>query len=250
MNFKQTTLCAAFAVAMAFGIITTSAVALVGYPSAHLLISGTIYSTTNNDSTNMGVPIKLLSYNNQTLFGLLNSSPSASNEIFIVTGKTRIPAGSFILWNPYEGSLTISNVDGLSFPLDGDGYDFGYLDVDYYDIIGTYSIENFAWPSGPAAAVPTFAGTETDSTGIYFYFDDGNENENEIELYGTATLNWTYGPASDGSQLATWNVTMAGCGNADSYIDGFDAIPETFSATGSGSGIEPTSDVPFFYEDD
>jgi hypothetical protein len=248
MNFKQMTLCTAVAIAIAFGAATTPALAITSsYPSVQLSLSGTLYSTTNSGNE-MGVPIKLLSYNNQVLFHLLNASPTASNEIFLVTGKTNIPSGSFFVWNPDEETLSISNANHFSFPLQGSGYDFGYMEVDYYQLVGTYSINDFAWPDAAGAAMATFAGAESDSTGIYFYFNDGSVNENEIELYGTATLNWLYGPATAGSQSASLSVTLSGAGNDDCYVNGYAAIPGTFSGSGSGSGIEPTDYVPFYYE--
>jgi hypothetical protein len=238
MKLKQITLSAAFAFAMAFGVATTPSMATSYYPSVQLSLSGTLTYSANNDTKTQGAPLRTVSYTSQTLISLLNASSTASNRIFLVTGKTSIPAGSYFLWNPDTDSLTISNANGFSFPLDGSGYDFGYLEVDYYQLIGTYTLAPF-----------TLAGTETDKTGIYFYFDDESDEYNEIELYGTATLNWTYGAAKNDEQTATLSVTMTGCGNDDCYVDDYNAIPATFSATGTGSSSTlPTDYVPFFYE--
>lgn len=219
---------------MAFG--TALPAVAQSYPSVPLAISGTLYYTTNNNTLAQGSPIIKVSYNNQTLINLLNASSAATNSLKTVTGKSQIPSGSSILWNPYDESLTITNSNGFSFPLYGSHYDYGYLEVDEYDLIGSYSLN-----------AKTAAGTETDRTGIYFYFYDGSEAYNEIEIYGTATLTWTYGAAKGGSQKATLSVSMTGCGNDDCYIDDYTAIPSAFSATGSGSGTEKTNNVPFYY---
>jgi hypothetical protein len=234
MKPKRPLLCVAFAVTMAFG--TANPAAAQSYPSVPLAISGTLYYTTNNGTLAQGSPMIKVSYNNQTLINLLNASSAATNSIKTVTGKSQIPSGSSIFWNPYEESLTITNSNGFSFPLDGSHYDYGYLEVDEEDLIGTYSLNT-----------KTSAGTETDRTGIYFYFYDGSESYNEIEIYGTATLTWTYGAAKGGSQKATLSVTMTGCGNDDCYIDDYTAIPSAFSATGRGSGTAKTNNVPFYY---
>jgi hypothetical protein len=234
MNPKRPLLCAASAAIMAFG--TALPAVAQSYPSVPLAISGTLYYTTNNNTLAQGSPIIKVSYNNQTLINLLNASSAATNSLKTVTGKSQIPSGSSILWNPYDESLTITNSNGFSFPLYGSHYDYGYLEVDEYDLIGSYSLN-----------AKTAAGTETDRTGIYFYFYDGSEAYNEIEIYGTATLTWTYGAAKGGSQKATLSVSMTGCGNDDCYIDDYTAIPSAFSATGSGSGTEKTNNVPFYY---
>jgi hypothetical protein len=232
MKLTQIMLC----VAAAFGVATTS-LAASSFPSAPLAISGTLYYSSNNGDLKMGDPIKKVSFSSQSLINLLNASSSATNTMLKVTGKTKIPPGSYFLWNPDEESLTITNKNGFSFPLDGAGYDYGYLDIDYEQLIGSYTLN-----------AKTMAGSEKDMTGIYFYFYDGSAAYNEIELYGTATLTWTYGPARNGSQKAIFSVTMTGCGNDDCYVDDFDAIPQTFSASGSGAAVEPTNNVPFYYE--
>lgn len=243
MKCKPIILCASLAAAMAFGPASNSAQAS-SYPSVPLSISGTlVYSTASG--RDMGVPLKQLSYSSQSLIGLLNASSYATNVIFQVTGKKQIPAGSYFLWNPDDENLIITNKNGFSFPLQGSyntvsadpSYDFGYLEIDESGLVGTYDLNG-----------ATLAGSETDKTGIYFYFYDGSENENEIELYGTATLTWNYGPAKGGYQKATLIVSMSGNGSDGCYVDDFDAVPTSFSATGTGSISEPTDDVPFYYE--
>jgi hypothetical protein len=207
------------------------------YPSVLLGLSGTLVYTTNNNLT-MGVPITRVSYTGQSLIKLLNASANATNTMQQVTGTNQIPAGSHFLWNPDEQSLTITNDNGFSFPLEGAGYGYGALLIDEEQLIGSYSLD-----AGKRS------GSETDVTGIYFYFYDGNANPNEIELYGTAALLWTYGAAESGSQKVILNVTMQGCGNDESTVNGFEAIARTFSATGmNGAGRESTSDVPFYLE--
>lgn len=243
MKLRQMMVRAAFAAVVALGAATTYA-APAAYPTIPLSISGTLKYTTNSGDT-MNVPIKTLSYNTQSLINLLNASPDATNVLHFVTGKTQIPAGSHFLWNPDYEELIITNKNGFSFDLYGSYtnggttyyYDFGYLDIDDEGLIGTYDL-----------AAKTLAGTEKDMTGIYFYFYDGSMNDNEIDIYGKATLTWTYGAAKGGSQKATLSVTMSGNGNDDCYVNDFEAIPGTFSASGSGSGTVSTGMVPFYWE--
>jgi hypothetical protein len=243
MKLKQMMVRAAFAAVMTLGAATTHAMP-AAYPTIPLSISGTLKYTAN-DSLSMNVPIKTLTYNTQTLINLLNASSDATNVLRIVTGKTKIPAGSYFLWNPDYEELTITNTNGFSFPMYGSYtnggttfyYDYGYLDIDDEGLIGTYDL-----------AAKTLAGTEKDMTGIYFYFYDGGMNYNEIEIYGKATLTWTYGAAKGGYQKATLSVTMSANGNDDCYVDDFEAIPGSFSASGSGSSTVSTGMVPFYWE--
>ncbi len=244
MKLKQMMLCTAFVVAMAFGAATASW-GTPPYPSVKLAISGTLYYTTNN-GTNMSVPIKEVSYTGQSLINLLNASSDATYTILHVTGKSRIPSGSHFLWNPCDGSLIITNGNGFAFPLEGsfvvlnstNDYTYGFLDVNSNQFVGTYKLNT-----------KTSAGTETDRTGVYFYFYDGTSHtNNEMEIYGTAVLRWIYGTAKNGSQKATLSATISGCGNMDCYVNGYDAVPKLFSITGHGSGSEATNAVPFYYE--
>ena len=236
-------LCAGLAAALSFCAATPSP-AQSPYPLVPLSISGTLYYTTNNGDKVTGAPLTKVSYTTQSLISLLNASPYASNIIHIVTGKKKIPAMSYFLFDAWNETLTITNANGFSFPLYGhylngtntDYYDFGYIELDYYQLIGSYS-----------QTAKTLAGSETDMTGIYFYFYDGADYETEIEIYGTATLSWTYGKAKNGLQKATVTVTMTGCGNDDCYVQDYDAIPGTFSASGTGSGNIDTSYVPFYW---
>jgi hypothetical protein len=233
MKAKDLVLRAALAAALAWS--ASLPCAAQPEPAVTLGISGTLFYTTNNDTAQMGIPLKRLNYTGQTLIKLLNSSSNATNTLQQVTGRSQIPAGSHFLWNISEDSLTITNQDGFSFPLQGDGYLYGYLDVDYGQFIGTYRLNS-----------KTAAGTETDVTGIYFYFYDDNENFNQIKLLGTATLNWAYGKAKNGSQKALLSVTMQGCGNDESYVDGHNAIATSFVGLGASTNSVASTSVPFY----
>ena len=95
-------------------------------------------------------------------------------------------------------------------------------------------------------------GAETDRTGIEFYFNDGGTNgpsTNLMDLFGVATMKWTYGKPSGESQKATLSVTMSGNGNGTDvdYLNNFNAVPASFAAKGSGSTASmPTDYQPFF----
>ncbi len=227
----------ALAGALAFGA-TAFAKTSPKYPLVTISLSGTVhYSPNYDDELSQEVPLKTVSYNTKTLIAMLNASSYATNKIHGVTGTNQIPTGSYFLWAPYEEELFLTNKNGFFFPLEGSGYDMGYLEVDEDHLIGTYSLNS------------VLAGTETDKTGIYFYFYDGAYYENEIETSGTATLNWTYGAASGGAQKATVSVAMSANSDEESYIYDYDAVSASFSASGSGSLTnESTNSVPFFYK--
>jgi len=241
MNLTKLSLSAAIAGVIAVGAITPSAAAPSSYyPLVALNISGTLYSTTNSGQAQK-IPLKTVSYTTASLIKLLNASTNATNFVQTATGTNQIPAGSYFLWDPYEDELFLTNKNGFFFPLKGSGYDLGYLEVDEYHLIGTYKYQSLF----------TLAGTETDKTGIYFYFSDGQSGfkDNVISTSGTATLNWTYGAASGGTQKATLSVTMAGNSDDGSYVGGFEAVSTSFSASGSGSKANESTDYePFFYE--
>ena len=212
-----------------------------GYPLVKLNISGSLIYTTNSSGAQK-VPLKTLSYTTQTLINLLNASPTASNQIQTVTGTNQIPKGSYFIWDP--GSvfgLYLTNNNGFFFPLEGSDYEFGYLQVGNQNLIGTVKY----------ASTWALNGTETDKTGIIFYFGDGpyQNSDNEIQLFGVANLKWTYGLPSGGNQKASVSVTMTGNGNNNCFVNDFDAIPASFSASGSGSiASMPTGYQPFFFE--
>jgi hypothetical protein len=248
MKLKKLIPLAVVAAGMAFGAASASAQASP-YPLVPLSISGTLYYSTNNGEPVMKAPLIKSSFNNATLIKLLNASPYATNILHIMTGSNQIPAKSSILWDPYEGNLIITNKDGYSFTLYGYyvlagdtntyNYDLGYLVPDDEQLIGTYSL-----------SAKTSSGTETDKTGMAFYFSDNNDaNYNSMSIYGMATMDWTYGAAKAGYQKATLSVTMSGNGEDYCYVDDNDAIPSSFSATGTGSLSEATDWVPFYYYD-
>ena len=213
-----------------------------GYPLVKLNISGTYYFTANATNTQK-VPLQKFAYSTQTLINLLNASPNATNMLQTVTGKSQIPAGSYFLWDVAEEELYITNKNGFFFPLLSTNYNFGYLAINEFNLIGTVKY----------SSVGALNGSETDETGIEFYFNDGGDGgpaKNQMDLFGVATMKWTYGKPAGENQKATLSVTMSGNGNGTDvdYLNNFNAIPTTFSASGSGSiASMPTDYQPFFY---
>jgi hypothetical protein len=202
-------------------------------------LSGTIRFTLNGGDQ-MGVPFRTVAVNAATALAVVNTSPVVNNVLQQVTGTNEIPAGSYLLWNPYTAELIATNKNGFSFPLSGytDGtnyYDFGFLEFGD-EAAGTYSLN-----------AKTLAGSETDYIGFYLDLNDGLTNNNVIELYGEATLNWTYGAASNGMQKTKLSVSLAGDGANDLFVFGYNAAPVSFTGSGSGTWLERTDDIPFFY---
>ena len=235
MNLKTLIFSAAVAAAMALGMTKAAAEQLL-YPVVTLSPSGTINYSTNSGKGSLSGPIKTVSYNTKTLITMLNASANASNEVFIVTGKSQIPAGSVFLFDLSNGTLALTNKNGFYFPLQGPGYDFGSLIISQYELIGTYSLK------------PTLAGSESDVTSFYFEFSDGADSETAFKLYGAANLGWTYGAASGGTQKSTVKVTLNGISDAGSSVKEYNAVTGKFSAKGSGTQANaPTNAVPFFY---
>ena len=94
----------------------------------------------------------------------MNASPTASNQIQTVTGTNQIPKGSYFIWDPGNVyGLYLTNNNGFFFPLEGPGYEFAYLEVANQNLIGTVKY----------ASTWVLNGTESDKTGIAFYFGDG-----------------------------------------------------------------------------
>jgi hypothetical protein len=245
MNLNKLITSAAIAGAIIFGsAAATPAQTFSGYPLVKLSISGTYYYNTNSSNI-QNVPLKKFTYNSQTLFDLLNASPNATNLMQLVANTNQIPKGSYFLWDIAEEGLYITNKNGFFFPLLGTNYgfhDFGYLAINETNLIGTVKY---------SSKVP-LEGSETDKTGIEFYFNDGGDGgpgKNQMDLFGVATLNWTYGKPAGNSQKASLSVTMSGNGNGTGldYIGNNNAIPTAFSASGSGSITNlPTDFQPFF----
>jgi hypothetical protein len=246
MNLTKLISSAAIAAAIFFGSAAAApAQTFSGYPLVKLNISGTYYFTANPTNTQK-VPLQKFTYNTQALINLLNASPNATNLIQMVTHTTsQIPKGSYFLWDVAQEELYITNKNGFFFPLLSTNYgfhDFGYLAINETNLIGTVKY---------SSKVP-LEGSETDKTGIEFYFNDGGDggpSKNQMHLFGVATLNWTYGKPAGGNQKASLSVKMSGNGNGTDvdYLNNFNAIPTTFSASGSGSiASMPTDYQPFF----
>jgi len=242
MNFTKLISSVAIAGAIIFGKAAATPVqTFSGYPLVKLAISGTYYFTTNSSNI-QGVALKKMTYNTQTLIDLLNASPSATNMLQTVAGTNQIPKGSYFLWDVDEEELYLTNKNGFFFPLLSTNYQFGYLAIDEMNLIGTISYSSKV----------ALEGSETDKTGIEFYFDDGGDGapgKNHMHLFGVATLSWTYGAPAGNTQKASLSVKMSGNGNGTDpdYLANNNAIPTAFSASGSGSITNlPTADQPFF----
>ena len=244
MNLTKLISSAAIAGAIIFGRTASApAQTFSGYPLVQLGISGIFYYSTNS-SRIQKAPLNKITYNTQTLINLLNASPSATNMLQTVTGKSQIPPSSYFLWDVSEEELYITNKNGFFFPLFNSSpfYDFAHLAIVQDNLIGTIKYSS-------AGALD---GSETDKTGIEFYFNDGGTNgasKNQIDLFGVATMKWTYGKPTGNNQKASLSVKMSGNGNGNDvdYLNNFNAIPTVFSASGSGSiASMPTDFQPFF----
>jgi hypothetical protein len=195
----------------------------------------------------------------QSLIKALNNSPEATNVIFGVTGKLQIPAGSYIIVDPtYNlagwngGALAITNANGFFFPLEGPGesYEFGDLylaDSSDGHVVGTSK-----------QSESSLAGTESDVTDFYFWFDTTPSSspsyEVYFEIYGAANLTATatarfYGPLSPiiesgiAPKVASYGweqlVVVAITGNAAGYgyINGFDSEANGTISISGGSFV-------------
>ena len=244
MNLTKLISSAAIAGAIIFGRTAAPAAEIFsGYPLVKLNISGIFYLTANSTNT-QNVPLKKMTYNTLVLINLLNTSPSATNMLQTVTGKSQIPPGSYFLWDVSEEELYVTNKNGFFFPLFNSSpfYDFAHLAIVENNLIGTVKY----------SSIGALDGSETDKTGIEFYFNDGGTNgasKNQIDLFGVATMKWTYGKLTGNNQKASLSVKMSGNGNGTDvdYLNNFNAIPTAFSASGSGSiASMPTDFQPFF----
>ena len=233
------------AVLTAWAIFTTMSVKANNgiFPWAKLSFSGTMTfgnqrETNVNGNFSSGTGEFTVSFNNQKLMALLNASPTfiaaLTNQF---TNIFQIPAGSFFVWNITNTSdqyLIITNKNGFSFNLDRNvTNNFGGLDYDNDYLFGNFTLKD-----------ATHDGTETDQTGIYFWFDDYNGNQ--INAYGAAKLTWTYAPASSGNQKATLTVSInTDGGGYDGEVAGWNAVVN-MKGSGSGTGTDPEAQSPFY----
>ena len=239
MKMTKILVCAAVAGAMAFAAGKASAAGPI-FPLVKLNLSGTITgsagTTNDNGTVTKGSPFQKYSFNTQKLIDLFNASPTfqkaLTNQFNSVTSNA-VPEGSYIVWDIWNEELIITNKNGFSFTLDSNksGDDFGYLDFYTDYLIGTFTRND-----------KTGAGHEQDLTGVYIQLYDYNGNE--IEIYGAATLNWSYSAMSVGSQKTTVSVSMSGK-NEYGELKGNQAAP-TFSASGSGTATDPVGQNPFY----
>ncbi len=229
------------ALALAANQSAAGGILLTTFPLVKLNPSGSItYSdgdTSDNGTVTKGTPLKHVSFNTKKLIDLLNASPTfmaALTNQFGSASSNQVPAGSYFVWSVWTDDLIITNKNGFSFNLFSNLADdqFGFMEIDEDFLFGTFTRND-----------DTAAGNEHDVTGFRFFFNDFNGNE--IDTYGTATLQWSYGAESAGTQKTTLNVSA----NANSWlgeVSGFTGAP-VFRASGSGKGTDPAFQNPFYF---
>jgi hypothetical protein len=239
MKITRMLLCGAIAGAVAFASTNkASAVQYLPLVKVNISASITYQGPTTDNGTVTKVTVKKVSGNTKALIALLNASPTfqaALTNEFGSVSSNQVPSGSYFVYDPYEEELIITNKNGFSFNLDSNnsGRDFGYLDFDDDVLFGSYSIND-----------TTGAGSENDTTGIYFYLYDYNGNY--IESYGTGTFKWKYGAVSGGDQKMTLSVSLKPNGYY-AEVDGNEGLVTSGSISGSGTATLPTLDEPFYY---
>lgn len=225
-----------FATSMAFAAIVSDS------PSPEVNISGTIAYQASKATNGVisEATVKTISFNTKSLIALLNASTNVQITLTNLGLPNQIPPGSYFVFNVYNEELTITNKNGFSFPLEGaygedDYYDYGYLDFDIN--VSSYSLNT-----------TTGAGKEQDQIQYpEFYFDDGNGNE-IYNYYGTGTLNWTYGAASDGAQKASVTVSLQPSADEAEVNGNYVAAAKVMNISGSGSAtISSHVGEPFSY---
>ena len=238
MKLTQTLLCAGIAGAMAFAAGKAPAQYL---PSPKINISGTItYTTviTTNGAVAKGT-LKTVSFNTKSLIDLLNASPtfkSALTNQFGSVSSNQVPAASYFIYDIYDEELIITNKNGFAFNL----YDnlsvvnFGFLDINNNVLIGSFSINT-----------NTSAGSESDVTGVEFYFND--RNGNIVDNFGNGTLKWSFGKEDgSGNQKVSLSVKMVPTGSEAEVNGNSDAFSQKTSISGSGSATVPALNHPFY----
>jgi hypothetical protein len=240
------------AVALAY-----NAKAQVSFPLVNLTISGTVSynaaSPADNGKTTKSALTKV-SITTKSLIGLLNASPTVTSTLMDVTGTNQIPAGSYFVYDlntnnvsydpdPYIGeyvaALIVTNKNGFSFTLVGydsvaaTNYDYGFLDIYEQNLIGSYSQND-----------STGAGSESDLTGIEFYFNDSNGNQ--LHDFGNGSLTWSFGKVSGGVQKTTLSINFPAPNGCNDIVNYNAAIAQNVKCSGKATGNVASGIFPFF----
>jgi hypothetical protein len=249
---KLTILATAAMLALAY-----SAKAQVSFPLVKLTISGTVSynaafpadngKTTKSALTNVNITVK-------SLINLLNASPTVTSTLLDVTTNqiNQIPAGSYFVYDlntnnvfddsdfgEYVMALIVTNINGFSFTLVGydsvaaTNYDYGFLNIDSQNLIGSYS-QNDA----------TGAGSESDLTGIEFYFNDGNGNQ--LDDFGNGSLKWSFGKVSGGVQKTTLSINFPAPDGWSDTVNGNAAVAQNVKCSGKATGNVASGIFPFY----
>jgi hypothetical protein len=222
------------------------------FPLVKLTVTGTVSYTnspTDNGKTTKSALAKV-SITTKSLISLLTNSPTVISTLRDVTGTNQIPAGSYFLfdlnnsfYDPVMGLLVnpliVTNINGFSFTLAGydsvasTNYDYGYLNIDEQNIIGSYSQND-----------TTGAGSESDLTGIEFYFNDGNGNQ--LDDFGNGVMTWSFGAVSGGVQKTTLSINFPAPNGFSDMVKGKPAIAQNIKASGKGKGNVISGVFPFY----
>jgi hypothetical protein len=244
----------AFIAVVITAVLAYNAKAQVSFPLVKLTISGTVSynaaSPVDNGKTTKSALTKV-SITTKSLIGLLNASPAVTSTLLDVTGTNQIPAGSYFLFDlnnsfydpVFELSvipLIVTNINGFSFTLAGfdsvasTNYDYGYLNIDEQNIIGSYSQND-----------TTGAGSESDLTGIEFFFNDGNGNQ--LDDYGNGVMTWSFGKVSTNSvQKTTLSVNFSAPNGFNDIVNYNTAIAQNVKCSGKGTGNVESGIFPFY----
>jgi hypothetical protein len=136
-------------------------------------------------------------------------------------------------------SLIVTNKNGFSFTLVGydsvatTNYDYGFLNIDQVNLIGSYSQND-----------STRAGSESDLTGIEFYFSDGNGNQ--LDDFGNGSLTWSFGKVSGGVQKTTLSVNFTAPNGFSDTVNNNAAIAQNVKCSGKATGNVASGVFPFY----
>jgi hypothetical protein len=232
------------------------------FPPVKLTVSGTVSynaaSPADNGKTTKSALTKV-SITTKSLISLLTNSPTVISTLMDVTGTNQIPAGSYfvydlntnnVLYDPNFGTpgeegeevmaLIVTNKNGFSFTLAGydsvaaANYDYGFLNIDQVNLIGSYSQND-----------TTGAGSESDLTGIEFYFNDGNGNQ--LDDYGNGVMTWSFGKVSTNSvQKTTLSVNFPAPNGCNDIVNYNAAIAQNVKCSGKATGNVVSVVFPFY----
>jgi hypothetical protein len=244
----------AFIAVVAAVALAYNAKAQVSFPLVNLTISGTVsYNAASpvDNGTTTKLALTKVSVTTKWLINLLNASPTVTSTLMDVTGTNQIPAGSYFVYDlntnnvfddPNFGevmSLIVTNKNGFSFTLVGydsvatTNYDYGFLNIDQVNLIGSYSQND-----------STRAGSESDLTGIEFYFSDGNGNQ--LDDFGNGSLTWSFGKVSGGVQKTTLSVNFTAPNGFSDTVNNNAAIAQNVKCSGKATGNVASGVFPFY----